>query len=173
MCAKGHSHFHENLSSLPSTVSYQLLDREQCPGGEDYTGVSTQLGLPFATLSIISCYSYSLSDWCIPDFLPLETGLLAITKECPGGAGVKNLPANAGDTKDAGLVSGSGRSLGEGNGNPLQYSYLGNPMDRGAWQLQFVWLQSWTWLDNWNESCSVMYDSLRPHGLYNSWNSPG
>ena len=173
MCAKGHSHFHENLSSLPSTVSYQLLDREQCPGGEDYTGVSTQLGLPFATLSIISCYSYSLSDWCIPDFLPLETGLLAITKECPGGAGVKNLPANAGDTKDAGLVSGSGRSLGEGNGNPLQYSYLGNPMDRGAWQLQFMWLQSWTWLDNWNESCSVMYDSLRPHGLYNSWNSPG
>ena len=51
-------------------------------------------------------------------------GLLAITKECPGGAGVKNLPANAGDTKDVGLVSGSGRSLGEGNGNPLQYSYM-------------------------------------------------
>ena len=139
MCAKGHSHFHENLSSLPSTVSYQLLDREQCPGGEDYTGVSTQLGLPFATLSIISCYSYSLSDWCIPDFLPLETGLLAITKECPGGAGVKNLPANAGDTKDAGLVSGSGRSLGEGNGNPLQYSYMENSMGSIFWQATRLW----------------------------------
>ena len=44
---------------------------------------------------------------------------------------VKNLPANAGD---AGLIPGLGRSPGEGNGNPLQYSCLGNPMDRGAWQ---------------------------------------
>ena len=42
---------------------------------------------------------------------------------------VKNLPANVGD---AGSKSGSGRSPGKGNGNPLQYSCLGNPMDRGA-----------------------------------------
>ena len=47
---------------------------------------------------------------------------------------VKNLPANAGDIRDAGLIPGWGRSPGEGNGNPLQYSCLGNPMDRGAWQ---------------------------------------
>ena len=44
---------------------------------------------------------------------------------------VKNLPAKGGDT---GSVPGLGRSPGEGNGNPLQYSCLGNPMDRGAWQ---------------------------------------
>ena len=44
---------------------------------------------------------------------------------------VKNPPANVGDV---GLISGSGRFPGEGNGNPLQYSYLGNPMDRGDWQ---------------------------------------
>ena len=43
---------------------------------------------------------------------------------------VKNLPANAGDARDASLISGSGRSPGVGNGNLLQYSYLGNPMDR-------------------------------------------
>jgi len=43
---------------------------------------------------------------------------------------VKNLPANE---EDVGSIPGSGRSPGEGNGNPLQYSYLGNPMDRGAW----------------------------------------
>jgi len=43
---------------------------------------------------------------------------------------VKNLPANAGDT---GLIPGSTRSPGEGNGNPLRYSCLGNPMDRGTW----------------------------------------
>ena len=44
---------------------------------------------------------------------------------------VKNLPANAGDL---GLIPGLGRSPGEGNGNPLQFSCLENPMDRGAWQ---------------------------------------
>ena len=49
----------------------------------------------------------------------------------PGGSVVKNPPANAGDV---GSISGSGKSPGEGNGNPFQYSYLGNPMDRGAWQ---------------------------------------
>ena len=47
---------------------------------------------------------------------------------------VKNLPANAGDTRDVGSIPGSGRVPGEENGNPLQYSCLGNPMDRGAWQ---------------------------------------
>ena len=46
---------------------------------------------------------------------------------------VKNLPASAGDAGDSGLIPGSGRSPGEGNGNPLQYSCLENPMDRGAW----------------------------------------
>ena len=51
----------------------------------------------------------------------------------PGGAMVKNLPAIAGDTADSGLISGLGRSPGEGNGNLLQYSWLENPMDRRAW----------------------------------------
>ena len=47
---------------------------------------------------------------------------------------VKNLPANAGDTGDAGSIPGSGRSLGVGNCTPQQYSCLKNPMDRGAWE---------------------------------------
>ena len=45
---------------------------------------------------------------------------------------VKNPPANVGDARDMGLISELGRSRGEGNGNPLQYSCLGHPMDRGA-----------------------------------------
>ena len=45
---------------------------------------------------------------------------------------VKNPPVNAGDSRDAGLTPGSGRSPGRGNGNPLQYSCLGNSRDRGA-----------------------------------------
>ena len=47
---------------------------------------------------------------------------------------VKKLLANAGVIRDMGLIPGSGRSPGEGHGNALQYSYLENPMDRGAWQ---------------------------------------
>ena len=47
---------------------------------------------------------------------------------------VKNPSANSGDIKDVGLIPGLGRSPGEGNGNPLQYSCLENSMDRGAWQ---------------------------------------
>ena len=45
----------------------------------------------------------------------------------------KNLPANAEDSGDVGSIPGLGRSPGEGNGNPLRYSCLENPMDRGAW----------------------------------------
>jgi len=48
----------------------------------------------------------------------------------------KHPPANAGDTRDTGSIPGLGRSSGEGNGNPRQYSCPGNPMDRGAWWLQ-------------------------------------
>ena len=51
----------------------------------------------------------------------------------PGGAVVKNLPANAGDARDVGLIPGLGRSPGVGNGNPLQNSCLENSMDRGVW----------------------------------------
>jgi len=47
---------------------------------------------------------------------------------------VKNPPANAGEAGDVSLIPGSGRPPGGGNGNPLQYSCLGNPMDRGAWR---------------------------------------
>ena len=49
----------------------------------------------------------------------------------PGSSAVKNLPANVENT---GLIPGLGRSPGEGNSNPLQYSCLGNPMDTGAWR---------------------------------------
>ena len=51
----------------------------------------------------------------------------------PGGRVVKNPPANAGDTRDAGLIPGSGRASTGGNGNPLQYSCLKNSRDRGSW----------------------------------------
>ena len=51
----------------------------------------------------------------------------------PSGSTVKNPPANAGDAEEVGSILGSRRSLGEGNGNPFQYSCLENPMDKGVW----------------------------------------
>ena len=51
-----------------------------------------------------------------------------------GGSVIKNLPDNAGDTEDMGLILGLGRSPGGGRGNSLQYACLENPMDRGAWR---------------------------------------
>ena len=60
---------------------------------------------------------------------------------------VRKLPANAGDIGDAGSIPGSGRSSGEGNGSLLQYSCLGNSMDRGAWWATVYGVaKSWTGL---------------------------
>ena len=63
-------------------------------------------------------------------YLPLLSAI--DTLGFPGGSVVKNLPANA---EDAGSVPGLGRFPGGGNGNPLQNSCLGNPMDREAWRV--------------------------------------
>ena len=52
-------------------------------------------------------------------------------RDFPGGAMVESPPGNAGDVRDVGSISGSGRSPGREHGNPLQYSYLENPMDKG------------------------------------------
>ena len=65
--------------------------------------------------------SYPLPQWT------LQVLLVAKKKK-------KKKPASAGDINDAGSMPGLGRSPGEGNGNPLQYSCLEKPMDRGAWQ---------------------------------------
>ena len=63
--------------------------------------------------------------------MPREVKIFGKGHSLPGGSAVKNLLANAGDQ---GSIYALGRSPGEGNGNPLQYSCLRNPMDRGAWR---------------------------------------
>ena len=63
---------------------------------------------------------------------------------------VKNLPASAGDARNSGSIPRLGRSPGAGNGNPLQYSCLKNPMDRGAWRAAVHGAsKSWTQLSDW------------------------
>ena len=65
----------------------------------------------------------------------MYTHIIAVLcKGFPVGASCKEPPANAGNIRDVGLIPGSGRSSGGGHDNPLQYSYLENLMDRGAWR---------------------------------------
>ena len=59
---------------------------------------------------------------------------LSFSKGFLGGTVVKNLPTSEGDAGDSDLIPGSGRSAGAGNGNPLWYSCLENPRDRGTWR---------------------------------------
>ena len=75
-----------------------------------------------------------------------------------GGSAVKNLPANAGDTWDGSLILGLGRSPGEGNGNPLQYSCQDNPMDRGAWRaIVHRVAKGLTWQSHWTCTLVVQF----------------
>ena len=84
-----------------------------------------------------------LCDYMV-DFLRCSDGI-GYSPVLGGGSVVKNLPANAGDTGDMGSISGLGRSPGGGNGNPLQFSCLENPMDRGAWRATVCGIsKSWT-----------------------------
>ena len=67
----------------------------------------------------------------------------------------KNLPTNAGDVRDAGSISWSGGFPGEGGGNPLQYSCLENPLDRGAlWATVHGLTKGWTQLSAHTHQCT-------------------
>ena len=77
----------------------------------------------------------------------------------PGGSVVKDLTANSGDTRNAGLIPWLGKSPGIGNGKPLQYSCLEKPMDRGAWRATVHGVaKRWTQLRDWAHStCIYIY----------------
>ena len=76
-----------------------------------------------------------------------EIGSNLVTEETQVALVVKSLPANAGDVRDVGSISGLGRSRGGGHGNPLLYSCLENSMERGSWKATVHRVsKSWTWL---------------------------
>ena len=86
---------------------------------------------------------------------------------------VKNPPANSGDMRDLGSFPGLGRSPGGGHDNPLQYSCLENPMDRGAlWATVNRTTKSWTWLKQlsslvyYREHYSMLYGNLNGRGIW-------
>ena len=77
----------------------------------------------------------------------------------PGDSVAKNLPANVGDAWDIGSIPRSGRSPGEGNGNPLQYSCLENPMDRGLLSLGLQKLDTTEWLTFWSLQVALVVEN--------------
>ena len=106
------------LFATPWTIAYKV------PPSVEFSRQEYWSGLPFP----------SPGDLPNPGIEPGSPALQAdaLPSEPPGGSVVKHPSASAGARGDAGLIPGLGRSLGEGNGNPLQYSCLETPMDRGA-----------------------------------------
>ena len=107
-------------------------EREGSPG-DCWVMEAREQGFHFEKVGGVSCL-----DW------KTEKGDICFELKRNGSV-VKNPPADAGDTQDVGSIPGSGRSPGEGNDNPLQYSCLGNSMDRGAWRATVHGvIKSWT-----------------------------
>ena len=85
----------------------------------------------------------------VPSLLRAHLDISRVSRDFSGGSGGKESACNAGATGDTNLIPGSGRSPGEGNGNPLQYSCLENPMQRGTCPATVHRvLKSWTRLSN-------------------------
>ena len=107
--------------------------RDACPRGRAFRGrTAPYTQLPGTAQG--SAPHHSQEEYPRP-YRRLQGGLPpACPWSFPSGAVVKNPPAHAGDVRDAGSIPRSGRSPGEGNGSPLQYSCLENPLDRGAWR---------------------------------------
>ena len=106
-------------------------------------------------LGLCCCLSFSLVATC-----ELLIEVASFVAGFPGGTTVKNLPANSGGWDS---IRESGRSPGEGNGNPFQYSCLENPMNRGdSWAIVLGVTRSWTGL---NTHYYVIILLLAEHGL--------
>ena len=107
----------------------------------------------YSALSLLLTTMYLCLAWCLAGSAVMDEWLISILQMSklrfclPQWLSGKESAYNAGEAVDSGLIPGSGRSPGGGNGNPLQYSCLGNSMDRGAWWATVPGVtQSWIWL---------------------------
>ena len=123
-----------NYFVTPWTVPHQASLSMGFPRQEYWSGLPfpSPGGLPDPGIKLASHAlqedSLLLSHWEVQE--SYENLVINLNSRFPGVSALNYLPVNVGDT---GLIPGSGRPPGEGNGNPLQYCCLENPMDRGAW----------------------------------------
>ena len=139
-----------NKTSLNNTITLLNLSQKVCCSpralctslltGAILQGNQLFMCLLLALAATLQWQGLPFTDFCIHNFLQSTSESSCSISSCsisscsagfPGGSVIKNLPANTGDR---GSIPGSGRSPGEGNGNLLKYSCLGNPMERGACQ---------------------------------------
>ena len=121
----------EYWSGLPFPSPRDLPD----PGIQPCLLCCRHLGCPIEfTLTVNNVQKLEISKSFIKNTLLGNLKPSCTTSRLLGGAVVKNPPAHAGDARDVGSIPESERSPGVGTGNPHQYSYLRNPMDRGTWQ---------------------------------------
>ena len=130
------SHVRRRIVSRIQRETNQKTPKDKAQKGKRQRWKGELAPCVFLGLSVTSvfCSNSTIPLWVlIPDALDsvVYTLQCLVSRGFPGGSVVKNLPANAGDL---GLIPRSERSPGGGNGNPLQYSCLESPMDRGAWQ---------------------------------------
>ena len=117
-----------------------LISYTVCRGQRKFVFLLINGSIVWFLLYLNTFKQYQTKNWLIKIFWSIKLWGF------PGGSVVKNPPANAGDP---GLIPGSGRSPGAGNGNPLEYSCLENPMDGRAWQASVHGVtKSHTWLSN-------------------------
>ena len=125
---------------LSSTYPPYHLTRSNWPSNISWISyISIRTDLPY---SAFICLIFSSQV----NFSSL--GLISVSRLVPSSMGFPGSPVGKESTYNAGdwgSIPGSGRSLGEGNGKPLQYACLENPMDRGAW---WAVAKRWTWLSN-------------------------
>ena len=128
----------KSLQLCPTLIRFPIHGILQARILEWVAMTSSRYSSPPRDQTHISCVSY-IGRWVLyhsRHLGPLHFTLITSLKPCrPLDAAVKNPPTNAGDARDVGLIPGWGRSPGGGQGNPLQYSCLENPVDRGVRQL--------------------------------------
>ena len=121
----------DHTVKMPFTITFKSLHIHQWVNERSPASGVTAKG----TGSLVPIFTESMKQGNLgtAHSLPINLFCMCFLPLFPDGTVVKNLPANAGDARDTGLISGLGRSPGVGNGNPLQYFCLENPIDRGAW----------------------------------------
>ena len=130
-----------DLQELPATVHSASWVAPLSYLGDK---VTTSCCSPVPLLDFLHHYLGIINQMSGRNVQITKIGDLRLITGFPHGSVVKNPPSNTGDSGDLGSIPGSGRSPGGGNGNPLQYSCLENPMDREAWRPYSMGLQSQT-----------------------------